>query len=334
VNSDRTPPGEIAQLIADLESWNPTKVREAAVAKINTLTILHQPIIEALSRVAKDSPYSDLGKSALASIDTLYVSSRIGKSHQPKKMLATNVEIISEEGSGLEVTSAKAYCRCNFCNKETIMTSAKRRFTERLSGSDRFFCTFCLRHRLNQRDSRHTLIMSYRGIIGYYYYAFYALSKNVNMSISEIWDYVHLHASIGNQNPLFLYDPESFLWFIDFSRIGSSSRKMNIKDVLGTVAETLMAFALHENIKDVKPHKMYLKYEEAIVKFYHQRSRPSHMRVLSPTLKSTGANDQCIEKLGQTYHTAQPANERKKIPIEETRNFLPQILYDAVGRKY
>jgi hypothetical protein len=215
------------------------------------------------------------------------------------------------------------------------MTASSRRFTEKLSGPDRFYCTFCLRHRFNQRDSRHILILSYRGIIGYYYQAFYAMSKKVNMTISEIWDYVNLHAKVGTQNPLFLYDPESFLWFIDFTRVGSSPRKMPIKDVLGSAAEILMSFALHENIKDIKPHKMYLKYEEAILKFYRQRSRPANMRILSPTLRLTGAGEYSGEVLPKTgYPTTTAANDSKRIPIDETRNFLPQVLNEAMCKKY
>lgn len=337
MNSDPTSSVEIARLIADLESWNAPAVREAAIAQIACLGVVHRPLVDALNRVVKDTPYSDIGKAALAAIDSMYVSSRIKRTGVSRRVMTTNVEITPDEAPGLEVASTKAYCRCNFCGKETLMTSASRRFTERLSGPDRFYCTFCLRHRLNQRDSRHTLILSYRGIIGYYYHAFYAMSKSVSMTISEIWDYVNLHAKIGTQNPLFLYDPESFLWFIDFTRVGSSARKMPIKDVLGTAAEILMAFALHENVKDIKPHKMYLKYEEAILKFYHQRSRPANMRILSPTLKLTGASDYSGDKLAKDSYFATStvvANDRKKIPIDETRNFLPQVLHEALGKKY
>ncbi|MFX8914790.1 hypothetical protein ABTM95_19320, partial [Acinetobacter baumannii] len=83
-----------------------------------------------------------------------------------------------------------------------------------------------------------------------------------------------------------------------------------------------------ENVKDIKPHKMYLKYEEAILKFYHQRSRPANMRILSPTLKLTGASDYSGDKLAKDSYFATStvvANDRKKIPIDETRNFLPQV---------
>lgn len=334
MSSDSTAPAEITRLIADLEAWNSTIVREAAIAKIATLNVINKPLIEALNRIAKETPYSETGKAALSAIDSLYISSHMKKTASiPKKIITTNVEIISENSPGLEIPSAKVYCKCNFCGKETIKTAACRKFTERLSGPNKFYCTFCLRHKLNQRDSRHTLIMSYRGIIGYYYYAFYAMSKNTQMTISEIWDYINLHVCLGNQNPLFLYDPESFLWFIDFTRVGNSQRKMPIKDILGSVGEILMGFALHENIKDVKPHKMYLKYEEAILKFYQQRSRPVAMRILSPTLKSTGAGDYTTEKK-ETSFTSTTTSERKKIPIDDTRNFLPQILHDAIGKKY
>lgn len=337
MSGDSASISEITKLIADLENWNSPKIREQAIAKISKLEIVHNSLVEALRRIAKDAPYSELGKSALNAIDSMYVSSKLKKSSILSKTMTTNVEIISDDGNGLEVASSNVYCRCNFCSKDTIMTSSSRRLTDRLSGPGRFYCAFCLRNKFNQRDSRHTLIMSYRGIIGYYYYAFYMMSKNINMTINEIWDYVNLHIKIGTQNPLFAYDPESFLWFIDFNRVGVAARKMPIKDILCTVAEMLMAFALHENVKDIKPHKMYLKYEEAILKFYHQRTRPVNMRILSPTLKLTGASEYSGEKPARdffTHSTVTSGVERKKIPIDETRNFLPQILNEALGKKY
>lgn len=331
---DSDEPVEIIELVADLETWNSHQVRFAAVEKLAKLGINSRLVIDALSRLAKES-YNELGKSAAEAIDLIYMSGRM-KASPARKVMTTQVHITPATGPGLEVECTKAYCRCNFCGKETLMTSASRRFTERLSGPERFYCTFCLRHRLNQKDARHTLVLSFRGIIGYYYNAFHLLSKNVHMTISEIWDHVHLHAQVGTQNPLFVYDPDSFLWFVDFTRVGNTTRKMPIKDVLGTVAEILLSFNLMDNVKDIKPSKMYLKYEEAILKFYHQRTRPANMRVLAPTLKLTGASDYAADKLAKETHntTVTPGNEKRRIPIDETRNFLPQVLHDALGKKY
>jgi hypothetical protein len=326
---------EIVGLVNDLESWNAHNVRLEAAKKLGKIGCYNKLAIDALQRAARDS-YTELGRAAQESIDAIYLSGQMKKPVMKQRTLLTSVEITPEGGQGLEVESTKAFCWCNFCGKETIVNQATRRFTDKLSGPERFYCTFCLRHRLNQRDARHTLMLSFRGIIGYYYYAFYAQTKQVHMCVSEIVDYVNLHVQAGQQNPLFIYDPETFLWFVDFTRVGKSKRKLPIQDVLATVGEILLAFNLHDCVKDIKPHKMYLKYEEAIIKFYHQRHRPAGARVLSPTLFKTGASEYAAERLAKDSHwtTSTTTGEKKKIDFEATRNFMPAQLHEAMGKKY
>lgn len=323
----------VTQLLADLECWNAPQVRGTAITRLGGLGQAARPAVNALSKIATQQ--SGLSHLARVALDKILMST---PGHDAgRRAIQTTVKIETDTAPGLDVAGGKTYCRCNFCSKESLMTPANRRLTEKLSGRDRYYCTFCLRHRLNQRDSRHTLVLSFRGIIGYYYYAFHAMQKTPQMALSEIWDYVNLHVQVGQQNPLFIYDPETFLWFIDFTRVGATTRKMPIKDVLGTVGEIVLSFGLHENVKDIKPHKMYLKYEEAIHKFYHQRSRPANMRVLSPTLKLTGAAEYAPEKLARYDHTTTTVvagNEKKRIPVDETRNFLPTVLHEALGKKY
>jgi len=329
---------EVTTLVNALQSWNSHAVRMEAATKLGKIGRYNKLALDALQIVARDHHYNELGKVAQESIDAIYLSTQMKKPATRHRTMLTSVEVQVEGGDTLEIEAGKAWCKCNFCGKETEVNASVRRFTDKLSGPDRFYCCFCLRHRLNQRDARHTLALTFRGIIGYYYHAFYANSKQVHMTISEMWDYVNLHVQAGSQNPLFIYDPDTFLWFVDFTRVGKSRRKLPIEDILATISEVLLSFNLLDNVKDIKPHKLYLKYEEAVLKFYHQRTRPSGARILSPTLFKTGASDYAAERLARDLtglcNGTVVNNEKRRLDYESTRSFLPSVLKEAMGRKY
>ena len=333
--AELTNPVIVSELVKDLESFNCHDVRKAAALRLGRLGHCDRLVIDSLQRLARDN-HSELGKIAQESIDSIYLTDKMKKAAVRPKIMQTTVEITPEMGPGLEVETTRSFCKCNFCGKETVMTPGVRRFTEKLSGQNRFYCTFCLRHKLNHRDARNTLLLTFRGIIGYYYYSLYSLPKHVWMCISEIKDYINMHVEAGLQNPVFIYDPEAYLWFIDFNRIGNAKTKMPIQDVLATIGEILLAFDLQENVKDIKPHKVYHKYEEAILKFYHQRHRPVGSRVLAPTLVKTGAGDYAADKLARDLLTTTTASydQKRKIPWEDTRNFTPAILNEGLGKKF
>ena len=74
--------------------------------------------------------------------------------------------------------------------------------------------------------------MSYRGIIGYYYHKHY-LNRNAHHKLwhSNIELFINKHVEIGLSNPVFCYDPTTFLWFVDFNRVGSTGKKIPYETV-------------------------------------------------------------------------------------------------------
>ncbi len=201
---------------------------------------------------------------------------------------------------GGELSDQISY-RCSFCFKLVGLYPTARRICEKLSGDD-FYCAHCLRNSFNTKASRHILILSFRAVIGYYYEALYNTTPR-ELWISEIEDYVQMHSLVGQQNPVFKYDPESMLWFVDFSKIGRGKKKIRITDVLKTVINVLACFNLHQHVPLIKMSKFYGKYEEAITKFYRQRYRPDDKPLLIPTLAG------CSEV------------DPKKVCIDDTRDF-------------
>jgi hypothetical protein len=124
-------------------------------------------------------------------------------------------------------------------------------------------------------------MLSLRSLIGYYYIQYYQSKK---MYLSELEDYIATHQRIGLLNPVFDYDPETFVWFIDFSRIGSSKRKIKVEEVLKTVVNMLACFNLPQNVPGVRISKFFLKVKETtkvsphvdtdVNWMYHGRSQP------------------------------------------------------------
>jgi hypothetical protein len=204
--------------------------------------------------------------------------------------------------------SDRIHQQCCFCEKTLGLYPPQRRLCERLSG-DSFYCVFCLRHGFNTKANRHVLVMSFRAIAGYYYYEKYQYANHRQLWVSEIEDYLDAHEAVGLQNPVFSYDPESMLWFVDFNKVGRGRRKIRIHDVLKTVVNILACFNLPEHVTTLKMPKLYQKYSEAIEKFYTQRYRPDDRRLLIPTLQNCGVW------------------ESKKYGMENTRCFCsPKLL--------
>ena len=208
---------------------------------------------------------------------------------------------------------ARAWGQCNFCGKVCMFHGDLKKCCERVVGPNHLYCHFCIRNDLYQRYAKNTLILTFRGVIGYYYYCFHAC-KQPAMWITDLHDYIELHIRLGVQNPIFRYDPESFLWFIDFSKVGTGRRKMPVEYILQTVVEILAGFNLYENVRECSPFKMYDKYREAIMDFYHHRKRPPEQKILAPTLVGTGIPHE------STF------NVDKAIPVHLLRNFSPAMM--------
>lgn len=318
-----------------MEGWNTPEKRKTAINELGKLKIPHIAVVMALQRHMKENNH-ELNGPISEILDKLLMLGKIKPSPEPKRVV-TNVTIeeISTDGE-IEGDVEISYRRCNFCSKETTLKSHAAAIASQLSGANKFYCTFCLRHKLNTKNSKNTLVLSFRGLIGYYYYAFHMLPKVPIMYLTQLRDFIDLHVAVGQQNPLFTYDEESYLWFIDFSRIGKHKDQLPIEEVLKTVSEIIMSFGMFDYIKDIKPHILYQKYEEAIQVFYHQRKRPENARILSPTLIKTGASETAPEKpymltLAYAFSNYTANDVRKKINMEDTRLFSPAML---VERRY
>ena len=198
----------------------------------------------------------------------------------------------------------KVYYECMFCSKRVGLYAQQRSLCEKLSGPD-FYCMFCLRNGFYTKNNRNVLILSFRAIIGYYYKSFY-LGPQRKMYFSEIEDYIKAHVKVGLENPVFYYDPDTMLWFIDFSKVGRGNKKIKMADVLKTISNILAAFNLERN--QIQSKSLYEKYKESIDKFYKARWRPEGKKTLVPTLQGC-----------EGYYSP-------KINMEETRLFTSDKL--------
>ena len=164
---------------------------------------------------------------------------------------------------------------CRFCQKM-------------FPSSQQMYCTFCLRSGFNTKANRHILGLSFRSIFGFYYYVFYKNKRQ--MWFSEIDDLICKHIDIGLQNPLFHYDSESYMWFVDFQRVGDAS----VEEVLTIVSDILDCFHLPDKIPGIQMTVLLNKYKDAILKFHTQRERPDDKKLLIPTLIDCGKSLQAI----------------------------------------
>jgi hypothetical protein len=206
------------------------------------------------------------------------------------------------------------YYECAFCQKTVKPVSGFHTIYETLTG-DYFHCPFCIRHGYHTRNNKHILIMSFRAVIGYYYYAHYLSSYDTKIWLTEIKEIIESHIQTGLLNPLFTYDPESLLWFVDFSKVGRGKKKIPISDILKTISNILVCFNLCKYEPNCKPQALYQKYEEAILKWYQNRTRPEGKRFLIPTL------------IGCGIYSSTHANS---FSVEDTKNF---VLRDLLMRK-
>jgi hypothetical protein len=217
-----------------------------------------------------------------------------------------DVKIVPKEiVSSLGELSDIVHYECAFCAKTTGLPINQRKICEKLSGAE-FYCPFCLRHNFNTKANKHILIMSFKSIAGYYYYEKYLYANNRQIWFSEIRDIMDSHERVGLQNPAFNYDPSTFLWFVDFSKVGRGKRKIKVSEVQKTTLNILACFNLMDHVPTIKMAKLFEKYREAIEKFYQQRYRPEGKRLLIPTLAGCGVWDS------------------KKFPMDNTKMITPR----------
>ena len=185
--------------------------------------------------------------------------------------------------------SDKVFRKCCFCEKNCELFDNQSQIVDRLAGPGNFYCSFCLRHDLHTRNNRDVLILSFRSIVEYFYLLNYLQVHNgKKLWIAEIEDYIESHVKAGLVNPLFLYDPDTLLWFVNFSKVGTSKRKVPLQEVLKTIVSILASFNLVETTPGINTSEFYSKFKVAIESFYRKRYRPENRRMLIPTLANTG----------------------------------------------
>lgn len=219
-------------------------------------------------------------------------------------MKVHDVDIEHIETNTAEALSDTFYRNCNFCNKIVSVDSSNLKSCLQLSG-DSFFCPFCIRNNFHHKLSKNILIMSYRGIIGYYYWELYRFDNISKMWYTDILNLVDQHIFVGLENPVFYYDPSTFLWFLDFNRIGIGKKKAPIVEVKKAAQQILQCFRLNNRINTHAEDKMWDKYDQAIDLYYKQRKRPKDRKMLIPTLAGVAS-----------FH-------RKESFWEKTRSFIP-----------
>lgn len=181
--------------------------------------------------------------------------------------------------------SDKIHYKCRFCGKTSGLATEIREVCERIAGPDHFYCPFCVRNGYYTKSTKDVLVLSFRSILGYFYYALYCSKSRQlrSMWVSEIQDYADAHAKVGLQNPVFNYDSETYLWFVDFSKVGTGRKKIAVDEVLKTITNILSCFNLYEHSQG-GAHAYYNKFRDAVVKFHTHRYRPQGRPFLIPTL--------------------------------------------------
>lgn len=210
----------------------------------------------------------------------------------------------------------KVYHRCSFCEKLTMVSPKQKQFSNFLAS--KFHCFFCLRSNYYQKTNHNVMILSYKGIIGYYYYSYFIAPKTTSsMYGTDIEEYVKKHIQVGLMNPVFNYDPDTFSWFIDFSKV--SKKKIPIENIYKTIISQLAIFDLLENMPGISEKKFFDKIKDAVSQFYSKRTRVGNNNVFVPTFL-----DCDIPFI---------VNDVKPIPLELLQNFNPQNLDITWGNR-
>lgn len=199
-------------------------------------------------------------------------------------VIPTKLVLVTDAPNG--ELSECIYRTCNFCEKQTEIFPLNKKVNQRLTGGNQFYCNFCLRHDHHTKNSHNILIMSFRSILGYYFQNHYCCYKK--MWLSEIKDYEMSHSQAGLQNPVFSYDPETMLWFVNFAKIGMSKKKIKVEEVLKTILNILICFNLPLEVPELHFSRFYSKYKDAVMNFHTKRYRPENRKMLIPTFINCG----------------------------------------------
>ena len=223
---------------------------------------------------------------------------------------------IQDQGNDLQDEETSISRRCDFCGKEMVIPNNTGDMLHRLS-TNGFFCSFCVRHDFHTKKKRHVLILTLRGLIGYLFHFCY-FGKKPRLYLTQIHDLINNHVKVGRLNPLFVYDAETFCWFVDFAKIGKSKKKIPMEQAIRTVNEMISAFNPYDHIKDFKSHILAERYREAVTDFYKSRYRPEGKQICSPTLSG------CATDMREQATGTGTTTTTKKVDIKVYRDFMPQ----------
>ena len=99
------------------------------------------------------------------------------------KLYFCQVNLIPLEQPASGELSDDFFRKCHFCEKSCQFSPEQLQLIHKLSGSNNFYCPFCLRNNLHTKANRDVLILSFRSIIGYLYFQNYLYCNSKN----RIW---------------------------------------------------------------------------------------------------------------------------------------------------
>ena len=192
---------------------------------------------------------------------------------------------------------------CCFCGKKCQSIDENNKLREKMSGDEGFYCSFCIRNNYQNKGKKDVLILSFRSVFGFFYYNNYLMGIPHKLWLVEIQKYIDSHKETGLQNPLFVYDDDTMLWFVDFSRIGTTGKRQPLDEVHKTIVNIFACFNFYETAPELNVKSFFKKYKDSIDDFYARRYRPENRQMLIPTFNKCGLNEQ-------------------KLPTEKLRNFV------------
>lgn len=197
-------------------------------------------------------------------------------------MQVHEVEVTKVDAKADNELSDTFFRVCVFCDKVVRVNPSNFKSCLNLSGK-KFYCPFCLRNNYQFRSSRNILPLSFRGIIGYYYHRLYDVTPQ-KIYFCQIEKMIERHAAIGLQSPALAYDPNTYLWFADFNKIGTGSNRAPFDEVVAALKSSYGTFDLKTRIGPTVEPDVWEKFNKALKLFYEQRKRPKGKRMLIPTL--------------------------------------------------
>lgn len=183
---------------------------------------------------------------------------------------------------------------CVFCEK-TVEVFKEEYDQNRAIGHGNFYCAFCIRNHNHHADAlQHKLILSFRGVIGYYYWQLYQ-NPNRSIYLSEIESCIRRHSSVGLQHPAFSYDPETLNWYIDFRFVGNTKHKFPVQTIHNNIDFILETFDLKQRVPHLNVQTFQDKFVKAIELYHTQRQRPKDKKLLCPTFVNCGSLKQDMD---------------------------------------